>query len=108
VQQIQVRIDEAKNAYMAGGATNGGLGLLDLLAEISARIPPALQVQIVKLTADQSDVRLRGTTETFNIVDSIQKELEKSPYFSKVEISSANSSVKSGTIDFEIKLVLRQ
>jgi len=108
VQQIQVRIDEAKNAYMAGGATNGGLGLLDLLAEISARIPPALQVQIVKLTADQSDVRLRGTTETFNIVDSIQKELEKSQYFSKVEISSANSSVKSGTIDFEIKLVLRQ
>ena len=108
VQQIQVRIDEAKKAYMAGGTTGGGLGSLDLLAEISARIPAALQVQIVKLTADQSDVRLKGTTETFNIVDSIQKELEKSPYFSKVEISSANSSVKSGTIDFEIKLVLRQ
>ena len=108
VQQIQVRIDEAKKAYMAGGTSSGGLGLLDLLAEISARIPPAFQVQIVKLTADQNDVRLKGTTETFRIVDSIQKELEKSPYFSKVEISSANSSVKSGTIDFEIKLVLRQ
>ena len=108
VQQIQTRIDEAKNAYMTGGTTDTGLGMLALLAEISTRIPPTLQVQIVKMTADQKDVRLKGTTENFNIVDNVQKELEKSPYFSKVVISSANSSVKTGTIDFEIKLDLRR
>jgi general secretion pathway protein L len=108
VQQIQTRIDEAKNAYMTGGTTDTGLGMLALLAEISARIPTTLQVRIVKMTADQKDVRLKGTTENFNIVDNVQKELEKSPYFSKVEISSANSSVKTGTIDFEIKLDLRR
>ncbi len=35
VQQIQTRIDEAKNAYMTGGTTDTGLGMLALLAEIS-------------------------------------------------------------------------
>ena len=108
VQQIQTRIDEAKTAYMSGGATDTGLGTLALLAEISARIPPNLQVQIVRMTADQKEVRLRGTTENFNVVDNVQKELEKSSYFSKVAISSANSSARSGTIDFEIKIDLRR
>jgi general secretion pathway protein L len=108
VQQIQTKIDEAKTAYMSGGTTDTGLGMLALLAEISARIPPTLQVQIVRMTADQKEVRLRGTTENFNVVDNVQKELEKSPYFSKVAISSANSSARSGTIDFEIKIDLRR
>ncbi len=107
VQQLKVRINEAKQAYMTGGAEATGLGMLALLAEISARIPAALQVKIVKMVADRNDIRLKGTTENFNIVDSIQKELEKSPNFSKVEISSANLSSKGGAVDFELKLDLR-
>ncbi len=104
VQQLQVRIKEAKQAYAAGGAESAGVGMLALLAELSRRIPASLEVRMSKMVADQNDIQLKGTTENFNIVDSVQKELEKSPYFKKVEISSANLSAKGGTVDFELKL----
>lgn len=108
VQQLQVRIDEAKQAYMAGGADSAGSGMLALLAEISSRIPASMQVKIVKMVADRNDARLKGITDNFNIVDGVRKELEKSPVFAKVEISSANLSTKGGAVDFELKLDLRR
>jgi general secretion pathway protein L len=109
VQQLQVKVNEAQKVYMtSGSADTKELGVLALLAEISERIPASLQVRVVRMVADQNDARLRGTTENFNIVDSIQKELEKSPYFSKVEISSANLSSKDGGVDFELKIDLRR
>jgi general secretion pathway protein L len=108
VQQLQVRINEARQTYMTARPESAGLGMLALLAEISGRIPPSLQVRIVKLVADQNDVRLKGTTENFNVVDSVRKELEKSPIFTKIEISSANLSTKDGAVDFELKLDLRR
>lgn len=108
VQQLQVRINEARQTYMAARPESAGLGMLALLAEISGSIPPSLQVRIVKLVADQNDVRLKGTTENFNVVDSVRKELEKSPAFAKIEISSANLSAKDGVVDFELKLDLRR
>ncbi|MDP3480862.1 MAG: PilN domain-containing protein [Desulfoprunum sp.] len=108
VQQLQVRIKEAKQAYMAGGPESTNRGMLTLLAEVSERIPASLQVKIIKMVADQNDVRIKGTTENFNIVDNVQKELGKSPFFSKVEISSANLSSKGGAVDFELKLDLRR
>lgn len=108
VQQLQVRINEARKTYMTAGTESAGMGMLALLAEISACIPASLQVRIVKLVADQNDVRLKGSTDNFNIVDSIRKELEKSPLFKKVEISSANLSAKDGTVDFELKLDIRR
>jgi len=109
VQQLQVRIKEAKQAYKsAGSEESADLGILSLLAEISERIPASMQVQIVRMVADQNDVRLKGTTGNFNIVDTMQKELGKSPYFAKVEISSANLSAKGGEVDFELKLDFRR
>lgn len=108
VQQLEVRINEARRAYMAGGADSTGQRMLALMAEISERIPASLQVRIVKMVADQNDVRIKGTTENFNIVDNIQKELGKSPFFAKVEISSANLSAKGGAVDFELKIDLRR
>lgn len=109
VQQLQVRIKEAKQAYKSAGSEEpADFGILSLLAEISERIPVSMQVRIVRMVADQNDVRLKGTTGNFNIVDTMQKELGKSPYFSKVEISSANLSAKGREVDFELKLDFRR
>ena len=108
VQQLQVRLNQAKQAYTTGGSGSTSLGMLKILAETSERIPASIQVQIVRLVADQNDIRLKGTTEAFNNVDKVQKELGKSPYFKKVEISSANLSAKGRVVDFELKLDLKR
>ena len=58
------------------------------------------------MVADMDTLRLKAITGDFNTVDNVQKELEKSPYFADVTISSANQSIKGDEVNFELKLEL--
>jgi hypothetical protein len=58
------------------------------------------------MVADMDTIRLRAVTGDFNTVDSVQKELVKSRFFSDVIISSANQSNKGDEVNFELKLEL--
>jgi outer membrane translocation and assembly module TamA len=58
------------------------------------------------MVADMNTIRLKAVTGDFNTVDNVQKELEKSQYFSDVVISSANQSVQGDEVNFELKLEL--
>lgn len=107
VQQLQVKIDESRKLYHAGGGGRGGNHQLDLLAELSSRIPQTLPIRISRLVADQNDVRISAETSDFNVVDNVKRELEKSAYFSSVVISSANLAPKGGEVRFELRLELR-
>ena len=104
-QQLQVKINEIRKTYSGGegGAENS---VLFLMTEISARIPASYSVVIKRLVADSDLVRIKAVTGDFNTVDNIQKELEKSPYFQTVTISSANQSPKGEEVRFELKLEL--
>lgn len=104
LEQMQVKIDETRRTNEVGGGGAQGVRYVSLLAELSRRIPPRLDVRITRLVADNDDVRIKGLTGNFNTVDNVQKELEKSEYFSSVEISSANLTPKSGEVRFELRL----
>ncbi len=103
VQQLKVKNNEIRETYSPGGA---GYTVIELLAELSARIPARYSVKVVRMVADMNTVRLKAVTSDFNTVDSVQKDLEKSPYFSGVSISSANQSVRGDQVNFELKLDL--
>ncbi len=103
VQQLKVKNNEIRDTYSPGGA---GYTIIELLAELSARIPAKYSVKVVRMVADMNTIRLKAVTSDFNTVDSVQKDLEKSPYFSAVSISSANQSVKGDQVNFELKLDL--
>ncbi len=104
VQQLQVANNEIKATLDPGGNGAAGHTVIDILIELSIRIPASYLVKIVRLVADGDTVRIKGVTGDFNTVDSIQKELEKSPYFRNVTISSANQSSKGDGVGFELKL----
>jgi len=104
--QLQVKINEIKKTY-GGGEGGTEYGVLSLITEISARIPTSYSVIIKRLVADSDLVRIKAVTGDFNTVDNIQKELDKSPYFKTVTISSANQSPKGEEVRFELKLELR-
>ncbi len=108
VQQLRVKIDQTRKLYQVGSHGRGNSSMLALLAEISSRIPESLQLHITRLVADQDSIRIRGETKDFNIVDSVQKDLEKSPYFESVVISSANLAPQGGEVRFELRLQLRK
>ena len=105
-QQLQVRINEIRKTY-SGGEGGTGYSVLSLLTEISARIPISYPVVVKRLVADSDTVRIKAVTRDFNTVDNVQKELEKSPYFETVTISSANQSPEGDEVRFELKLELK-
>lgn len=106
VQQLQVINNEIKATYRPGGDGGEMYTVVELLAELSARIPPSYSVKLVRLVADSESLRLRGETGDFNTVDNVQKELEKSTYFREVVISSANQAPRDDKVNFELRLLL--
>ncbi len=105
-QQLRVRINEIRKTY-SGGDGGTGYSVLSLLTEISARIPMSYPVVVKRLVADSDTVRIKAVTRDFNTVDNVQKELEKSPYFETVTISSANQSPEGDEVRFELKMELK-
>lgn len=108
IQQLQAINNQIKATYKPGGKDRSGFTVIDLLAELSSRIPASYRVKVVRLVADADTVRLKAITGDFNTVDNIQKELGKSPYFTEVVISSANQSTKGDEVNFELKLELAE
>ncbi|KJR99130.1 MAG: hypothetical protein VR65_16980 [Desulfobulbaceae bacterium BRH_c16a] len=106
VQQLQVINNQIGATYKPGGNERAGITIIDLLAELSSRIPASYQVKVVRLLADADTLRFKAITGNFNTVDNIQKELGKSPYFKNVVISSANQSSQNDEVTFELKLEL--
>jgi general secretion pathway protein L len=106
LQQLQVKNNEIRATYSSGGAGGAGYTIIELLTELSVRIPAKESVKVVRMVADTDNIRLKAVTGDFNTVDNVQKELEKSPYFENVTISSANQSIKGDEVNFELKLEL--
>jgi general secretion pathway protein L len=104
VQQLQVINNQIRATYKPGGGKTSGFSTIDLLVELSARIPATYKVKMVRLVADDDTLRLRGITGDYNTVDNIQKELEKSTFFKNVVINSANQSSQNEEVSFELKL----
>ncbi len=106
VQQLQVRINEARKRTVSESGGAGEHKVLDLLAEISERIPASYKVKVTRMVVEKKNLRLKGNTDNFNTVDNVKKVLEKSPLFMSVVISSANLAPKGGEVRFELKLQL--
>ncbi len=105
VQQLQVAVKEARFSSTDGGSATLPYTVLDILRELSIRIPASLDVKLTRMVYESKDLRLMGTTDTFNTVDSMKKSLEKSQFFSRVTISSANMNPKDNNVRFELKLL---
>jgi Tfp pilus assembly protein PilN len=104
LQQMRVKVNEVKTSAISIPGTNSNNKVLDLLKDISDRIPKSLDVKVSRMVIDQETVRVSGKTDTFNTVDSIKSGLESSRYFSGVTISSANLDRTGKRVQFEIKL----
>ena len=80
--------------------------VLFILYDISARIPNSLDLHVTQLIIDQDSVKLSGTTDAFNNVDTIKKLLTESERYAEVNIVSATKGKEDEGIRFEIRLQL--
>ena len=104
VHQMKTRIDELKNASGGAPGINMDRSVLETLNDISVRIPKDLEVLVERMVIDQDGIQIRGTTDTFNTVDSIKKGLESSEMFRDVVIATANLDQSGKGVRFEIKM----
>ncbi len=104
VQQVRVEIQQLKKDKASTPTVGSDRRVLNLLADISRRIPGMVDVHVSRMILDPATVRISGKTDTFNSVDSLKNALAPSKFFSQVIISSANLDRKQNRVKFEMKL----
>jgi Tfp pilus assembly protein PilN len=80
---------------------------IDILRAVASAVPPKVRIDCEEYTMDPDSVRVRCNTETYDAVDTIKAELEKTGYFSEVEVKDAKQG-KSGGVDFRMQLKLNK
>jgi general secretion pathway protein L len=104
VKQAQIEINELKRVAKPGQVVGMNGRALDLLLEISERLPKSIDLKVSRLVIDPNSVRIKGNTDTYNTVDRVKQGLEKSSLFKTTTISSANLDQGKNRVLFEIKL----
>jgi type II secretory pathway component PulL len=108
VQEMKARINEIKkSAFMMPGVRMDER-VIDLLKDISERVPKSMDVHVGRMVVDPETVQVSGDTDNFNTVDSLKGTLEPSPYFTTVTITSANLDRKGKRVEFDLKLQRRK
>jgi general secretion pathway protein L len=104
MHQMRTKIDELKSSSGSAPGVKTNIKVLDLLSDISERIPKSLKIKVERMVVDQDGIQIKGTTDTFNTVDSIKKGLEESSLYRDVVIASANLDRTGKEVRFEIKM----
>jgi general secretion pathway protein L len=78
------------------GVYGGSYSALDLLAEVSARVPRDLAVVFDEFNVDRQTVRIRGYTESFENVDRLRAELARFEPFAQIGVSEVQSDSRRG------------
>ncbi len=104
VQQLRVSVGEMKRSSASSPGAGPDNSVLDLLQEISRRIPRSVNVGVHRMVLDPETVRISGRTDAFDEVDKIKNDLATSTVFSTVNITSANLDRTGKKVQFEITI----
>ncbi len=108
LKQMRIQLNSIQKNSETTPVIAGEKRVLGILTDISSRIPSSLSIHITRVVIDKETVRFKGTTDTFNNVNVIQKFLRKSVIYEEVDIVSATADKGKSKIRFEIRLKLRE
>jgi general secretion pathway protein L len=104
--QMRINVAQIKSEPLLTNESAASVRTIDIINEISTRIPEALDVKLSRLEVGGNSVTIAGRTDTFNAVDEMKNKLEQGGFFSKIDINTADMD-KSGTqVKFKLKLYL--
>jgi general secretion pathway protein L len=86
-------IEERLRAF--GGVTGAQLSGLQILREVSTRVPSSIIVDVDTLTITTDTTDLNGTTDSYDNVVKLKDALEASPFFTTVKITNTKTDVKN-------------
>ncbi|MEE4365127.1 MAG: PilN domain-containing protein [Desulfotignum sp.] len=77
---------------------------IDVLYELSARIPADMNAQLSRLLFNHGQVTIAGSTDSFNTVDRLKSVLEKSAIFKTVTINTADADKTGSQVIFQFNI----
>ncbi len=90
------------------GVYRGNLSALDLLQEISTRIPAEAGVSFESIEINRNAVNVRGVAKSFEAVDQARKQLEGYEYFERVEVSDIKKETRGTGKRFNLNIQLSE
>ncbi|MBF0200054.1 MAG: PilN domain-containing protein [Desulfamplus sp.] len=108
LMQMKVKIRDAQRGdqTMPGHDSLSSAYVIDVLKEISSRIPDEIDVEINRFLFGEGRVVMSGTTDNFNAVNQIQTRLEQWDGFALVTISSATAEKNGNRVKFDFTIRL--
>jgi general secretion pathway protein L len=104
---MQQAVGAAQDRADTLGVYRGNLSALDLLTEISARIPKDLEVEFEELSIEGQVVQIRGHSPAFGSVDRLRAELARFEPFQSITVGDITSDSKRGGQNFSMRISLQ-
>jgi len=106
VAALRKAVHDANGRAAFLGVYPGNLSALDVLTEISRRIPEDLDIVFDELTIDRQMVRMKVYAKTFESADRLGAELAKFTPFARAQIGSIENDPKRGGKRFTVTISL--
>ncbi|MBN1849651.1 MAG: pilus assembly protein PilM [Deltaproteobacteria bacterium] len=104
LDQLRIKLNQIEDSSVSIPGIDANQKVVNLLKDISERLPKSMDIRITNMVIDQTIVRMSGETDSFNTVDAMKNNLEPSSYFSEITISSAKLDRSGKRVQFELKL----
>lgn len=101
--QMRSSLDELRDKARLLGLGQGR-SALNVLREVSARIPREIDFEARELSYGDNDLRIDGTTSSFDSINRLAQALEASPLFEHCEIADAKTGLDNGRVDFRLNV----
>lgn len=106
VAALRQAVHDANGRAAFLGVYPGNLSALDVLTEISRRIPEDLDIVFDELSIDRQMVRMKVYAKTFESADRLGAELAKFSPFARAQIGSIENDAKRGGKRFTVTISL--
>jgi Tfp pilus assembly protein PilN len=93
----------AETAARREGRLGGPTHVLEVLRELSARIPPSLALDLDELAVEPDGIALHGRVASFDAVDVLRRALAGSPLFRDVVAEETRTTVDGRRVEFRLR-----
>ena len=102
-QEVQTAQDRADFL----GVYRGNLSALDLLVEISSRVPEQLEIGLEEIAIDRQAIRMKVSAKNFQAADRLGAEFQKFDPFVRTKIGAIETDARTGGKRFNVTISLR-
>ncbi|HEY4485021.1 MAG TPA: pilus assembly protein PilM, partial [Nitrospiria bacterium] len=106
VQQAKSAVADLRKRSNLLGAV--GRSPLQLMAELTRRMPASVKVEVQDLVIEPGRVRLEAETNSFDSVDKIKAAIEESDAFKEATVSDAKVSADQSKVKFRLTITLAE